>query len=205
MGVILLIFTICFTFNMRQLVFIVCIFKIFFSKETCEWVGSSEGIQQTCLPGWYGKGYCGSGKRGVCKDGLSPLAPKHDFQLECCQNTKYSQQHGQCQTLDGGNSGSQRTCPEGSLMYGACGSNNRNACQGQGHTSQAFTIQCCDKQTDVNVNYNDCTWVWGNEGDNLKCKNGNYLLNGLCGSLSGRDCPAPGNSTSYGINCCSFS
>merc|ERR1711879_379451 len=140
------------------------------SLENCEWIGSSEGIQQSCLPGWYGKGFCGSGRRGVCKDGFSPLAPKHDFQLECCQNSKYQQQHGACVTLDGGNSGSQRTCTEGKTMYGACGSNNRNACTGQSHTNQAFTIQCCDVQTDVNIDYNSCSWVWGNEGENLKCK-----------------------------------
>merc|ERR1712178_397295 len=121
--------------------------------ESCEWLASSSGIQQTCLPGWYGKGLCGSGRRGACTTGLSPLSPRHDFQFQCCTQNNHNDVQSGCKTLSGGTSGFQRTCPEGMTMFGACSSNTRNECSGQDFTDDNFSIQCCENQATMTVDY----------------------------------------------------
>ena len=187
------------------------IFLIFtitiYSREQCEWTASTAGSQAACLPGSYIKGICGSGVRALCKSTLSPLGPKHDFQINCCTDSRTNYNPGNCDANYVSDSGST-TCPTGKSIWGVCSSNAVPACEAsRSALPKPYAVNCCENASNMNVDYNDCDWVYGSDGQNLECGSNNILV-GMCGSGSGEDCAAgSGNSTevaAYGAYCCKW-
>ena len=173
------------------------------ARETCEWTAGVSGAQQACLPGYYMKGICGSGLRATCHTGLSPLAPKHDFQVNCCTDTRAAYTPGTCGEFVTGSSDTGAVCNTFETVFGVCLSNARGECEAaRSALPKAYAMQCCANDGSMNVDYESCDWKYGGDGDNIDCGS-NTILAGICGSGNGEDCATAGNSTAaFGAYCC---
>lgn len=178
---------------------------VFAARETCDWFGANEGITVQCMPGWYAKGACSSGRRHQCKDGL--LSTSYYSMIKCCQRSKYNDLEHDCDKVYG-NAGQSVSCPNGYNLEGICSSGSRATCQNPNERSDSMTSLTCCQSTDYSVTNDDsqCEWKYGAAGDQVACKD-SMLAVGFCGSGTDGTCfvDLNQNRTDHtGVKCCPY-
>ena len=199
-----------------SLLFLLNLAKADRGRESCEWIPNYSGNYANCLPGWYAKGICGSGKRGTCKpNGFNPIQKRYDYLLYCCQNSAFSAlpDTSTCTTTEG-EPGDEIQCPANTIMTGICQSLGSGACpkESSNRKGTSFTIDCCEKSdiivTDTSDDNPSCGWYYANsQGDNVTCPRGNYVMLGMCGGNSQPECDVKNYHDTvslYGIFCCAY-
>merc|ERR1719219_282580 len=106
--------------------------------------------------------------------------------MQCCSQSKYNAPVSNCVLLEENAAGDTRTCDMNNgvdyTMFGACASLDKDKC-GSSWQKDSFWLWCCPNMSDMTVDYTGCQWQYEFDGgENLSCKSGNWLLNGMCGS-----------------------